>query len=211
MRKPLAVIILAAAAAGGCLSKDTTHTIYLAPDGGAAWMAVETDVYSDERDPARREEEEQAYLRGVTAGDHGVARGLAALAPAGLTSRIIRDRRPYAAITEADFPSLEFAVRRLLAQLELAGEVACTRDGSVTTLTVRLDLAASEGHGDPDTPVVELFENLDRYRFVLTEGRFVGAIGFELRDGGRVAVPIEPSREQIDANEGVLELSLKWQ
>lgn len=210
-RQLLGVILLAALATGGCLQRETTHTIYLAPDGRATWMVVEADVHSDERDPGRRDEEEQRYLTAVATGDHGMARGLAALDATAVVTRIVRDRRPFVVITEAEFTSLEVAIRRMLLELDVPGNVACTKDGAVTTLTVQLDIEATEGRDGPETPVVELFENLDRYRFVLTDGRFVRATGFELREGGRVAVPIETPPETIEANGGVLELSLAWQ
>ncbi len=67
------------------------------------------------------------------------------------------------------------------------------------TLTGRLCIVQAESRDTPDTPVLELFEALDRYRIVWTEGRFVGATGFTKLKTGRVAVPSEISRESIDA------------
>jgi protein involved in polysaccharide export with SLBB domain len=212
MQRSLGIIVLATVAgAGGCLQKETTHTIYLTPDGKASWMAEERDVRSDESDPARRLAEEQRYILAVAADDHGIARGLAALDPIRLGTHVVRNQRPFVVITQAEFASLEFAARRMLMQLDLRGDVVVTRRGPVTTLTVRIDVAAAEEASGPDTPVVDLFDDLDCYRFVLTEGRFVGATGFTVLEGGAVAVPIETSQETIAGNGGILELSLSWE
>ena len=52
----------------------------------------------------------------------------------------------------------------------------------------------------------ELLTDLDTYRFVLTEGRFVSADGFEILDEGAVAVP---DKKKTPAG-GVPHLSLAW-
>lgn len=220
MRKLTGIIVLAAAAAaGGCLQKDTTHTIYLSPDGRATWSAVEKDVRSDEKDLARRLSEEQRYILAAEAGEHGVGRGLAALSPERLRTRIVRGERPFIVVTEADFSSLEFVAQRLVLQLGLPADVLVTTDGPVTTLRVRIDAvlavenekeSGTDASAEADSPIAELVEELDRYRFVLTEGRFVRATGFKLIDGGAIAVPVEMPWDAIVANGGILELSLSW-
>lgn len=211
MRKKLGIIVLTAAAATGCLRKDTTHTLYLSPDGRLSWLVLERDVRSDDADPARCAAEEQAYIVAAAGGDHGVGRGLAALDPARIRTRIVRDERPFLVSTEAEFSSAEFAVRRLLVQLRIPGEVSVTHDGPRTTLHVRADAFAAEASGDtPATDVLELAEDFDRYRIVLTGGRFTSATGFTLGEGNTVAVPVITPWEAIAANGGVLELSLTW-
>ncbi|HSL22367.1 MAG TPA: hypothetical protein VK886_12595 [Vicinamibacterales bacterium] len=218
MRRLTGIIVMAAAvSAAGCLQKETTHTIYLTPDGKASWMAVEKDVRSDEQAPARRLSEEQQYILAAQAGEHGVARGLAALSPTRLRTRIIRDERPFVVVTEAEFSSIEFAAQRIVTGLGLPADVLVIYDGPVTTLRVRIDVAQAVENeketpeGDQENPIGELAEDLDRYRFVLTAGRFVHATGFRLADNNTAAVPIEPPRDAIAANGGILELSLSWQ
>jgi hypothetical protein len=216
MTKLTGIIVLAAAAlAAGCLRKDTTHTLYLTPDGRLTWMAVERDVRSDEQDAARRAAEEQAYVVAAGQGTHPVGRGLAALSPEGMQTRIVRGDRPYLVVTAAEFSSLEIAVRQLLAQLDVEAEVAVTHDGPATTIRVRIDAVdAVEGdrekQADGESAVAALFEDLERYRVVMTGGRFVAATGFELREDGTAAVPVQTPWETILANGGVLELSLTW-
>jgi hypothetical protein len=202
---------LAAAAATGCLEKDTTHTLYLSPDGRMSWMAIEQNVRSDEADPNRRLVEEQRYILEAGASGHGVGRALAALAPSRLRTRILRSERPFVVVTEAEFNSLEFAIRRLMMELAVDGDVIVNYDGQVTTLMVRANAAAAVEKDDgPETPIGDLFEELDRYRIALTDGRFIRATGFALTEGDTVAVPVEVPWEMIVANGGILELSLSW-
>lgn len=217
MKKLTGIIVLAAAAlaATGCLRKETTHTLYLARDGRLAWMAIERDVRSDEQEAAKRAAEEREYLEAAEHGTHPVALALASLSPDALRVRIVRADRPYLVVTAAEFSSFEFGVRRMLAQLDLKAEVAVTRDGPETTMRVRIDAvdAVERDQEVPDRdepPAIALFEDLERYRFVMTDGRFVAATGFAIREDGAVAVPVQTPWETIEANGGVLELSLTW-
>jgi len=183
----------------------------LSPDGRLSWLAIEKDVRSDDTDPVRRFAEEQDYIAATADGVHGVGRGLAALDPTRLRTRAIRHERPFIVVTEAEFSSLEFAVQRFLVQLRVPGDVRVTRDGAITTLRVRINaLAADSGNDGPETDVVELVEDLDRYRIVLTAGRFTSATGLTLTEDNTVAVPAKTPWETIVANDGVLELSLTW-
>jgi hypothetical protein len=215
MRTFTGIIVLAAAAsAAGCLQKETTHTIYLSPEGRATWMAVEKDVRSDEKEPARRLSEEQQYILAAQTSEHGVGHGLAALDPTRLQTRIVRADRPFLVVTVAEFSSIEFLAQRILTQLGLPADVVMHQDGPVTTLRVRVDAEraeAEDGQGAAsDNPVTALLEDLDCYRFTLTDGRFVAARGFDLRNNGSVAVPVETPWDAIVANGGILELSLSW-
>lgn len=217
MRKLTGTIVVAAAvSAAGCLQKETTHTIYLSPDGRATWTVVEKNVRSDEKDAGRRAAEEQAYILAAEGSDHGVGRGLAALSPARLRTRIIRGDRPFVVVTDAEFGSLEFAVQRFVTGLGLPAEVMVTSDGAVTTLRVRIDTAQAmendrqKPEEEPENPLGALAEDLDAYRVILTEGRFVSAIGFTLADGDTSAVPAKPVWDEVVANGGILELSLAW-
>jgi len=58
--------------------------------------------------------------------------------------------------------------------------------------------------------VAALLEDLDRYRFVLTEGRFVSATGMEILENGTVATLREIPAETLEVG-GVLHLKLAWQ
>ena len=62
------------------------------------------------------------------------------------------------------------------------------------------------GTSEEDTATSALTEELDRYRIVMTEGRFVFADGFLLDADGVVATPDKGK----EAREGVLTLVLAW-
>lgn len=209
MRKILGIMVLAAAAAG-CLQKETTHTLYLSPDGKVTWMAVEADVHSDETDPARRLAEEQKYLVEAAGDIHAVGRGLAALDPITVNTRIVRRDRPFFVITEARYDSIEFLAKRMLNSLPAKGNVSMT-SGERMTLTIRVDVRSTlEGGQERESPLDGLMEDLDRYQIVLTDGRFEWARGFKLDDDRRRARPVEMTMEEITENGGILELSLTW-
>lgn len=199
------VLMAAAVTASGCLQKETTHTLYLAPDGGVRWMAIEQNVRSDEKDPAARRAEEDAYLASATAGTHGVARGLAALDPLARRTRILRSERPFIVVTEAQFPSIEDLFQRMLADLRVPGSATITRADGRSTLRIHIDVsAAAADDSDEPSPVTELLEDLASFRIVLTGGRFFSASGFTLSDDGATAAPLEI----VDG--GVVELALTW-
>ena len=82
MLKRLTMFALAGAVLNtGCLQKDTSHTLYIAPDGSVCWVTSEAGVRSNESEMRKRLPEEQSYIGAALLGMHGVARGLAALGP----------------------------------------------------------------------------------------------------------------------------------
>jgi hypothetical protein len=196
----------------GCLHKETTHTLYLAPDGAVTWMAVERDVRSDDRNPAARSAEETAYVAAVAAGVHPIRSGLAALGPLSERTQVLRAERPFIVLTEAQFAGIDGLVGRMLSDLGVPGRATLTRTGARATLTISVDVAAAlADESERSTPVTDLLEDLARYRIVLTDGRFVAASRFRLSDDDTAAVPIEPSDDEIAARKGVLEFSLTWE
>jgi hypothetical protein len=201
----LTALILPAA---GCLVKDTTHTLYVDRQGSLTWLALETDVRAVDDDPAVRAREEAAYAEEAAAGDHGVARALARLRPTDLRTVTIRDRAPYAVATEARFASLDGAASQLIAALGVPGRSRLTRDGGLTRWRLEIDLATPAA-GDDDS-LTALAEDVDRYRVVLTDGRFVDAVGFALRDDGRTAVPLAQDLDALERDGQPLVLELTW-
>lgn len=214
MRNRLGIIALAAAAASGCLQKETTHTLYLSPAGEVSWTAVEKDVYSDTADPVTRFGEEQEYITAAGAGTHDVGRALAVLSPSPVRTRIIRAERPFMVITQVESVSVDALIRELLRQSHVDGQVEVAHDGPVRTLAVRINVATTrenwEREDGSENLLAGLYEELDRYRIVLTEGRFTSARGFRLNSGGTEAVPVETPWSEIEANNGVFEMSLSW-
>src|SRR5512145_7953 len=131
-------VILAATVTAGCLQKETTHTLYLTPDGAVSWVAVEANVYSDEADPGKRAAEEHAYIGPALLGAHRVARGLHALEPASLVrTTVVRDERPFHVISEAKFSRIDAMLERLLVESGLPARVTLSQEDDRTTLRIR--------------------------------------------------------------------------
>ena len=96
---------------------------------------------------------------------------------------------------------------------------ACARVRLMITCDLA-ELEGSTGQGSSDRESAEvleaLLEDAGHYRVVLTEGRFVDARGFEIEDGGAVAILLEQSAEEIeeieelDENGDVVVYSLTW-
>ena len=214
-------MVAIAAVASGCLIKETSHTAYLDPDGTLTWTVLEKDVHSDEMNKEAWLEEEREYLEQVARNEHAVARSLYELYPSFVDSRIVRGERPYIVLTTARFSTIDGLFQRMLDQWEVPGRAVLeTRDGwGRFTLTLRVedlqDLEDEEEEGAEDEEVDPENEEKDCEiglwdldRIVLTEGRFIEAIGFEI--DGSVAVPEEIDEEEIGQSGGELTLSLTW-
>lgn len=207
----LAVAALAATVGStGCLVKETTHRVYLSPSGSVDWLVLEESVRSDDNDSAKRSNEERAWLDSVAAGTHSIAEGLRRLGPEDLSTRLLRPARPYMALTGARFARADRVIGRMFEELGLRGEATFGARGQYATLSVSLDLSSLDDPGpDAESPATSLLEDLDRYRFVLTEGRFVDAIGFDILENGSAATLQAVRSETLEAG-GVLKLRLVW-
>ena len=165
----------------GCLQKDTTHTVYLAPDGSASWHVSEVNVHSDANDIDKRVAEEQQFIGPALLGTHGAARGLAALHPLDpVRTTVLRDERPFHVVTAARFSAVDRMIERFFVEMGIQTSASLVHDGGQTTLRVRLDF----GHplDDRKTEVSELLDDIERLRLVLTDGRFGAVSGFEVTD-----------------------------
>ena len=189
----------------GCLQKHVTHTLYLSPAGELVWSALETDVRSDEGDPARKDAEENQFVASVTAGQHPVAAALTALGGDRVSTTWLRRERPYGVLTEARFAGIRELAEAILWDAGFSGDVRMTAAGCETRLTVRVNVSESQA-SEGETAVGTLAEDLDRYRIVITRGRFVVSDGFVLDGDGVVATP-DKGKEPRD---GVLTLVLGW-
>jgi hypothetical protein len=205
-----AVTVLAVAAGStGCLVKDTTHRIYLSPSGAVAWTVLEEGVRSDEKDLTRRSNEERVWLDHIAMDTHAVAHGLRRLGSDDVSTRLLRLERPYMALTDARFARADWVISRLFEELGVRGEATFEAHGSGATLSVSLDLSSlDDPWPDTESPVTALLEDLDRYRFTLTDGHFVAASGFDIVEDGAVATPQVIPSEMLEA--GVLKLQLAW-
>jgi len=192
-------------ASAGCLQKQITHTLYLSPAGEVAWSALESDVRSDERDGGKRAAEENHYVASIAAGQHPIAAALATLGGHAVSTAWVRRERPYTVRTEARFDSIRRLAEAILWDAGLSGDVTVASAGCRTTLTVRVNVT-DNGTTEGETATSALIEELDRYRIVMTEGRFVFADGFLLEADGVVATPDQGK----EAHDGILTLVLTW-
>jgi len=178
--KKLSILVFATLLCTACLERQTTQTLYLAPDGSVTWEILETGVRSSEqdRDTARREEAD--YLSAAAASNHDLARGLARLGSRPGTA-VLRDVSPFTVHTRARFPSGPALADVLQAELTGAVDIVLSREGA---------RARAEIHVNPEfdwesldgSPLLALLTDTEDFRIVLTEGRFIEATGFAIVD-----------------------------
>lgn len=207
----MTLALAASVLTAGCLRSETTHVLYIGPQGTVTWTTTEADVHSDEKDPAARMAEEREYLSAVEAGMHRMAQGLAALTPAApLRTHMVRGERPYTIVTVARFEALEGVLQRLFDANGVLAVVSVRRDGDRAILHFAFDFAADAAI---DSPAGALLEDFERFSFVLTDGRFVEADGFDLSDDGRsarIATAWLQRSEEAWKAQGTIDLSLTW-
>jgi hypothetical protein len=191
----------------GCLRKEVRQILYLSPSG-VAWTVVESQVRSDEATPVQRIAEEHDYVLAASAGAHPIARAFHRLGAQSVQTTWLRRDRPYSVATEARFADLRQLALAILRDAHAAGDVSLVSTGCRTRFTVRADVSSAPA--TPDDAALdelnELITDLDTYRLVLTEGRFVAADGFQITDEGTTAIP-DPAKTATD---GILTLLLEW-
>lgn len=208
---PLAALVAAALSLSGCLRKDSTHTLYLSPDGAVRWTAVEADVYSDEEDPAKRFEEEQAYIGAALIGAHPVAAGLNALRPDSfIDTRVLRDEPPFHVMTETRFFRIDRLVQQVLNEFGAAGRTSLRFEHGRMVLQVVLDF--SRPNRPSTSPAIRMAEEADRLRIVLTDGRFGPSVGFDVVDRKSATLADEwmTAAQSAFDRRTTIELMLSW-
>jgi hypothetical protein len=195
---------------GGCIQKETSHTLYVSPDGAVSWVVSEVNVRSDQTETGQRLAEEEGYIGPALLGSHGVARGLTALGSIGnVRTTVIRDRRPFHVVTQADFPAIDALLSRLFREMGVRSTAAMLRAAERTTVRVRLDFA--NPLAEKETAVSELFDQIEHLRFVLTEGRFNPAAGVDVTDAIATLSPEWLERAEKAAREReAIEFVLTW-
>ena len=210
-RRSTFIILLLAGVASGCLRKETTHTLYLSPDGSVRWTVEESGVYSDEADAGARFAEEQAYIGPALIGAHRIALGLQTIGPDSvIRTTVVRDERPFHVITEARYLRIDRTFERLFKESGVKASVTLERDGDLCRLRMRFDF--SREIEERDSPAAALLEDLENFRFVLTEGRFVAGGGFDVPDRTKAVISREWIARMEDALKAKqpLDLVLAW-
>lgn len=210
MRRLLPVLSLVLLA-GGCLIKETTHTLYIEPDDSVTWTVLEREIRSDSTDASERRKEEGAFLAAVQAAEHPVALAFDRLDPHSMETRILRDRAPFAVATEARLGRIDHTLQDWFDGLGLDGDAQLESRGRERTLSIVLRLSEEEPEGDET--LAALVEEIGAYRLVLSEGRFHDATGFELSKDERIATPLELTDEVLEEAQrtnGTIEFALAW-
>jgi len=210
--------------ATACVRKQTTHTMYLEPDGSGVWMTLEKDVRSDDRDPARRQADEEEFLAPVRTGAHNVAQAMSKLGASSVETRLVREVRPYLVATEGRFESIDGLIRSLFEQLAAPITADVQVVGDSTRLRILWDIeqlrrceqeSCPDGE-DEDLMALILDTDAEDFSVLLSDGVFTAARGFRIEDDGTKAVLIEQSAEEIEAVEEmdedglVVAYSLTW-
>lgn len=190
-----------------CLTRETLHDLYVDPDGSVVWTVTEHRIRSTADVEADRRAEEHAYLEAVGAEEHAVARALWRIGARRVFSTVVRDERPYSVVTEGSFDGLDEALGRFFAGLGLVHEIDLHRspDGVVRLDLTLWDSEAAPGEPPSDEALSPLIDDLEGYRFVLTRGVFVEAVGFALASDDTVAHMLDQ-----EPPDGVARYRLAW-
>ena len=206
-----ALLLVGGLVTGGCLQKEAVHTIYLSPDGAVRWTVDESGVVSDDSDPSKRLLEEQTYISNAVSGTHVAAQAFRAMAAEGLVrTSIVREERPYHVITDAQFSSLDSALNRFFKEAGVKASVAMKNEDGRTSVRMKLDF--SKEPQDRGSAVLQLLEDLDDLRFVLTEGTFIAGGGFDVPDrmNARLSRSWMGAAEKAMEERREIELVLTW-
>lgn len=194
--------------ATGCLESEIRHDIYLEPDGAAVWSVLQTDVVSNEKDPAERDREEREFRKRLLGENPPIAEALRFLGGWKVETVVLRDERPFALAVKARFPRVDRMLEEYFDRVhpEAGVDADLEREGARTTLTIEISPVEEEGlEGDAVVAALEVGD--DNLRIHLTRGRFVAAEGFMIEGEGRRAVPLLSSGER----DGARVLSLTWE
>ena len=210
-RRSIPGILVVATLTGGCLRKDTTHTLYLSPDGALRWITEEVGVRSDEADPGARLAEEQAYIGSALIGAHPVALALRAVAADGpVRTTVIREERPFHVVTDAQFFRADRVFERLFKESGIAAVVTLDDADDRRRLRIRMDFTG--GVQQRESAATVLLEDLEQMRFVMTEGRFVAGGGFDVPERTEALISREwmARLDEAARSRGKIELVLTW-
>jgi hypothetical protein len=164
------------------LTKETNHTIHLEPDGTVTWTVLERDVRSDGGHDGARSREEAEYFSAASEGRFPVSLALASLDPISVRLGILRAVPPYALFTDARFARLDSLMARLIEKFGMSGTSTLERHSGTITWTLTVDdVGKPAGSEGSDEGIETLLDGFGKTcRWVLVEGHFVDAVGFDL-------------------------------
>jgi hypothetical protein len=202
-------LALATLSTVGCMVGEVTHTVCLEPDGSMTWIVEESWMRSSEEDPQDRRSEERAWLAARVGETHAQAEAFWQLGADRVETLVVRDRRPFQVVTRATFRDPADALERLFHASGLRGEIEVARDGGAGAISIAIDVEASQHGGDDDSGAVGSLLAFDRLRLMVSDGRFVDAVGLEL-DGDSAWFDERALERAIESDPATLRLSLAW-
>ncbi|HVS16480.1 MAG TPA: hypothetical protein VMV46_21400 [Thermoanaerobaculia bacterium] len=207
----LLVAALAAAtlATLGCMVGEVTHTVYLEPDGSMTWIVEESWMRSAEDDPRARRSEESEWLAARVGETHAQAEAFWQLGAARVETLVVRDRRPFQVVTRATFRNPADALERLFHASGLRGEIELAGDRRAGAIAIAIDVEGSQHDGGNEIGAVGSLLSFDRLRLMVSDGRFVDAVGLEL-DGDTAWLDERGMERAFERDPSTLRLSLAW-
>lgn len=200
--------------AQACIVGQTTHSLYLDPEGAVTWRVIERDQRSDAVDPANAAAEEAELLEAAHAWRHPVAEALAHLGGKQVEVDVIRDRRPFVFSTRARFERLDTLATAWLDHLGAHGEARLIEKAGRLRFELTLDLREALDDEDGDDRILALIEPFEAYRLVLTEGAFTDAAGFTLDSRSTEAMLENLENDDLESldtdGDGLVTLVLEW-
>lgn len=199
----------------GCIHSKRIDTVYLDPEGALDWNILIKDIRSADGDADQRQEQEASFLRPFLDGDSNILLAAQHLGAYLTSSQVVRADRPYLVMAEARFASLEALAQEMVRVTGCPGEAYLEYGEGRRSLVVRVTLLDEEEISDEareEVTVIGAFlEGFREMEFVLTDGAFVSAVGFEVEEGSSVArLDLEGYLEREWEPGDVFELSLTW-
>ena len=193
----------------GCLTDETSHTLYLHPDGSITVSVLQFNIRSDGETAHARLKEENEFLVDARGNAHPVAEELQDLGAHSIRTTILRDERPYAVLTEGRVASIELLIREILGA-ESDGTVHVNFERIDSEMRLTLTCERDPYSEDAVTSCDELHEAFSEEPLILTEGRFTRATGFEINDTGRRARMLSEDELDLNSDKTSVVYSLVW-
>lgn len=215
--KPLltaGAVVAAALLLSGCILRDETTTITIAPDGSASVVVVHSNIRSTQ-EGERGEEALRQYAEDFDAGRSDLFVRVGEAGGEVAESRWLRRDAPYSTVVVASLPdsgALEAfgSVRGGASDFRVGTRYAAT--GARRRLT--MDVSPPEGLRIPASPVqtqVDRANGFSEFRIAVESGRIVAAKGWTVAADGRSALlSIEEVAGLLREAPDQIELFLEW-
>jgi len=193
----------------GCREDNSSHVIYIEPDGHVTWRVIQDLMRSDKDDVAERLAEEEEWLDEVDAQEQGWGEILDSFGADEIEQTYLRDTRPYTVVTRATYDNLGDLVVRV--------DAYCDEDDNVTTLerhddrwtmttVVAIDPDEWEHIEDGHVWVLTMIEA----QIAASQGRFTEAVGYEISEDGAIATPLPLTPEEVAEKPTEVVYELTW-